>query len=133
MGLAVGDLVIAPLGPQVLMGVVSALKDAAGHNRPLKPILERREAPRLPKNHPGLPAMGRRRYAVDAPGQPLAISLRGARAPKARPERLIVATGPKPARDDAGSRAGAGRSRRARCQPASWPWRPESQRASSAA
>jgi primosomal protein N' (replication factor Y) (superfamily II helicase) len=97
MGLAVGDLVIAPLGPQVLMGVVSALKDAAGHNRPLKPILERREAPRLPQTTLAF-LQWAARYAVDAPGQPLAISLRGARAPKARPERLIVATGLSPAR-----------------------------------
>ena len=92
MGLQVGDLVIAPLGPQRLMGVVSALKDAAGHNRPLKPILELREAPRLPPNTLAF-LQWAARYAVDAPGQPLAISLRGARAPKARPERLIAATG----------------------------------------
>src|ERR1700722_10279191 len=92
MGLQVGDLVIAPLGPQRLMGVVSGLKDAAGHNRPLKPILELREAPRLP---PGTLAFleWAARYAVDAPGQPLAIALRGARAPRPRPERMIAATG----------------------------------------
>ncbi|HEX4198879.1 MAG TPA: primosomal protein N' [Caulobacteraceae bacterium] len=92
MALQVGDLVIAPLGPQRLMGVVSGLKDGAGHNRPLKPILELRQAPRLPAGT--LAFLGwAARYAVDAPGQPLAISLRGARAPKARPERLIAATG----------------------------------------
>ena len=97
MDLAVGDLVIAPLGPQRLMGVVSALKDAAGHNRPLKPILERREAPRLPANTLAF-LQWAARYAVDAPGQPLAISLRGARAPRARPERLIATTGTSVAR-----------------------------------
>ena len=70
MGLQVGDLVIAPLGPQRLMGVVSALKDAAGHNRPLKPILELREAPRLPPNTLAF-LQWAARYAVDAPGQPL--------------------------------------------------------------
>jgi len=37
-------------------------------------------------------------YAVDAPGQALAIALRGARAPKPRPERLIAATGAAPTR-----------------------------------
>ncbi|HEY5009431.1 MAG TPA: DEAD/DEAH box helicase, partial [Caulobacteraceae bacterium] len=97
MGLEVGDLVIAPLGPQRLMGVVSALKDAAGHNRPLKPILELRAAPRLPPNTLAF-LQWAARYAVDAPGQPLAISLRGARAPRARPERLIAATGASVAR-----------------------------------
>src|ERR1700722_13242576 len=92
MGLEGGDLVIAPLGPQRLMGVVSGLKDAAGHNRPLKPILELRAAPRLPAGTLAF-LQWAARYAVDAPGQPLAISLRGARAPRARPERLIAATG----------------------------------------
>jgi primosomal protein N' (replication factor Y) (superfamily II helicase) len=97
MGLEVGDLVIAPLGPQRLMGVVSGLKDAAGHNRPLKPILERREAPALPASTLAF-LQWAARYAVDAPGQPLAMTLRGARAPKARPERLIAATGLSPPR-----------------------------------
>src|SRR5580704_14384249 len=92
MGLQVGDLVIAPLGPQRLLGVVSSLKDGAGHNRPLKPILELRAAPRLPAGTLAFLHWAAR-YAVDAPGQPVAISLRGARAPKARPERLIAATG----------------------------------------
>ena len=81
MGLEVGDLVVAPLGPQRLVGVVAALKDGAGHNRPLKPILERRDAPRLPVATLAF-LQWAARYSVDAPGQPLAISLRGARAPR---------------------------------------------------
>ena len=97
MGLELGDLVIAPLGPQRLLGVVAALKDAAGHNRPLKPVLERRDQPRLPKTTLAFLAWAAR-YAVDAPGSPLAISLRGARAPLARPQRLVAATGVQPAR-----------------------------------
>ena len=97
MGLAVGDQVVAPLGPRRLVGVVTALRDAAGHNRPLKPVLERRDEAALP---PGTVAFVQwaARYAVDAPGQPLAIALRGARAPKPRPERLVAATGTAPAR-----------------------------------
>ena len=97
MGLALGDQVVAPLGPRRLVGVVVALRDGAGHNRPLKPVLERRAEPALP---PGTLAFVQwaARYAVDAPGQPLAIALRGARAPKPRPEKLVVATGATPAR-----------------------------------
>jgi primosomal protein N' (replication factor Y) len=97
MGLGVGDQVLVPLGPQRLIGVVVALADAAGHNRPLKPVLERRNEPPLP---PGALAFVQwaGRYAVDAPGQPLAMALRGARAPRPRPERLIAATGAQPAR-----------------------------------
>ena len=102
MGLSIGDQVVAPLGPQRLIGVVVALRDAAGHNRPLKPVLERRDEPALPPNTLAF-VQWAARYAVDAPGQPLAIALRGARAPKPRPERMVVATGaestrPTPAR-----------------------------------
>ncbi|HXQ45611.1 MAG TPA: DEAD/DEAH box helicase family protein, partial [Caulobacteraceae bacterium] len=92
MGLEVGDQVIVPLGPQRLLGVVAEVRDAGGHNRPLKPVLERREAPPLPATTLAFLSWAAR-YAVDAPGQPLAISLRGARAQKARPERVVVATG----------------------------------------
>jgi primosomal protein N' (replication factor Y) len=90
--LQVGDLVIAPLGPQRLIGVVAALRDGAGHNRPLKAILERRDETPLPEKTIAFLEWAAR-YAVDAPGQPLAIALRGARAPRPRPERVIVATG----------------------------------------
>jgi primosomal protein N' (replication factor Y) len=38
------------------------------------------------------------RYAVDAPGQPLAIALRGARAPKPKPQKVVVVTGVQPGR-----------------------------------
>jgi primosomal protein N' (replication factor Y) len=97
MGLLVGDQVVVPLGPQRLIGVVTGLSDASGHNRPLKPVLERRDEPPLP---PGALAFVQwaGRYSVDAPGQPLAMALRGARAPKPRPERLVVATGQAPGR-----------------------------------
>ena len=103
MGLQVGDQVAAPLGPRTLRGVVLALREAAGGNRPLKPLEARLDDPPLP---PGTLEFVQwaARYAVDAPGQPLAIALRGARAPKARPVKLVVATGapsarPTPARD----------------------------------
>jgi primosomal protein N' (replication factor Y) len=97
MDLAVGDYVVAPLGPRRLVGVVAALRDRAGHNRPLRPVLERRGEAALP---PGTLAFIQwaARYAVDAPGQPLAIALRGARAPRARPEKLVAATGLVPGR-----------------------------------
>jgi primosomal protein N' (replication factor Y) len=97
MGLQVGDQVAAPLGPRTLRGVVLALREAAGGNRPLKPVEARLDDPPLP---PGTLEFIQwaARYAVDAPGQPLAIALRGARAPKARPAKQVVATGLAPAR-----------------------------------
>ena len=97
MGLEVGDQVTVPLGPRLLRGVVTALRQALGGNRPLKPVAERLEEPRLP---PGALEFIQwaARYAVDAPGQPLAIALRGARAPKAKPVRVVDLTGVSPAR-----------------------------------
>ena len=97
MELAVGDHVAAPLGPRLMHGVVTDIRDGAGMNRPLKSVAEKLEGPPLP---PGTLAFVQwaARYAVDAPGWPLAIALRGLRAPRPKPERLIAATGKSPAR-----------------------------------
>ena len=97
MELVVGELVSVPLGPRQVSGAVIALKDAHGHNRPLKSVLARHAEPILP---PGALEFidWAARYAVDSPGQPLAIALRGARAPKPRPEKVLRATGVNPAR-----------------------------------
>lgn len=97
MDLKVGDQVAAPLGPNLLRGVVSALRDAAGHNRPLKSVQARLDDPPLPEKTLEF-VLWAARYAVDAPGVPLAIALRGARAPKAKPVRVVEATGLEPAR-----------------------------------
>lgn len=97
MALSVGDQVAAPLGPRTLRGVVVGLREAAGGNRPLKPLEARLEEPALPPATLDF-VQWAARYAVDAPGQPLAIALRGARAPRARPEKRITATGAAPAR-----------------------------------
>jgi primosomal protein N' (replication factor Y) len=97
MGLEVGDQVAAPLGPRLIHGVVTALREAAGGNRPLKPVEAKLEGPGLP---PGALEFIQwaARYSVDAPGQPLAIALRGARAARAKPERVVEVTGQAPGR-----------------------------------
>src|ERR1700761_6662577 len=97
MDLALGDIVAVPLGPRRVGGVVTGWRAGAGHNRPLKPILGRVDEPTLP---PGALAFidWVARYSVDWPGAPLSIALRGARAPKPRPERRLIATGQAPAR-----------------------------------
>ena len=97
MELGVGDQVAAPLGPRLLRGVVVGLREAAGGNRPLKPLEAILEEPRLPPRTVEF-VQWAARYAVDWPGQPLAIALRGARAPKPRPIRLLETTGLTPAR-----------------------------------
>ncbi|MDB5449151.1 MAG: priA, partial [Phenylobacterium sp.] len=97
MDLDVGDQVAAPLGPRLLRGVVVGLREGAGGNRPLKALDSRLDEPRLPANTLEF-VQWAARYAVDAPGQPLAIALRGARAPKPRPVRVAELTGLAPAR-----------------------------------
>lgn len=97
MGLEPGDQVAVPLGPRLIRGVVVQVRDGLGGNRPLKPVAERLDDPRLP---PGTVEFIQwaARYSVDAPGGPLAIALRGARAPKPRPVRVVDVTGVQPAR-----------------------------------
>ena len=97
MDLRVGDLVAVPLGPRVVKGVVTGLRQGAGGNRPLKAVAERLDEPPLPP--PTLEfVQWAARYGVDAPGLPLAITLRGLRAPPPRPRRFLVASGASPAR-----------------------------------
>jgi primosomal protein N' (replication factor Y) len=97
MELAVGEVVAAPLGPRMVRGVVTALRDGVGANRALKPVAGRIEAPPLPAQSLAFVEWAAR-YAVDQAGQPLAIALRGATAPKARPERVTLPTGKPPAK-----------------------------------
>lgn len=97
MALARGDQVAVPLGPRDAHGVVTQVRDAPGHNRPLKPVRGRVEAAPLPPATLAFVEWAAR-YACDFPGQPLAIALRGLRAPPPRPERLVVASGRAPGR-----------------------------------
>jgi len=97
MGLSAGDHVAVPLGPRVMRGVVERVREGAGGNRPLKPVLERLADPPLPEKTLAFVNWAAR-YAVDCPGWPLAIATRGLRAPKARAEKVMVATGKPPAR-----------------------------------
>jgi primosomal protein N' (replication factor Y) len=91
MALREGDMVAVPLGPRMVRGVVSGLRDASGGNRPLKPVAAHLDEPSLP---PGTLAfvLWAARYAVEVPGAPLAIALRGLGGARAKPQRRLVAT-----------------------------------------
>jgi primosomal protein N' (replication factor Y) len=97
MALALGQIVAVPLGPRTIAGVVVGLRDAVGGNRPLKPVADILDEPSLPARTIEFIEWAAR-YAVDSPGQPLAIALRGLRAPKPKPERRLVASGDTPPR-----------------------------------
>jgi len=79
LGLAVGDHVSVPLGSRAVRGVVVAIRDGAGVNRPLKPVLARLEDAPLPA---GVLAFvdWAARYACEPAGEALALALRGLRA-----------------------------------------------------
>jgi primosomal protein N' (replication factor Y) len=95
--LGLGDIVLAPLGPRVVAGVVVGLRDGAGGNRPLRALEGRFEAPALP---PGALAFIQwaARYAADTPGAALGMALRGLGSPPPKPKSLVVASGAAPAR-----------------------------------
>jgi primosomal protein N' (replication factor Y) len=98
LGLAVGDHVSVPLGSRAVRGVVVAIRDGAGVNRPLKPVLARLEDAPLPA---GVLAFvdWAARYACEPAGEALALALRGLRANPAPPERLVQPTGAEPKRE----------------------------------
>jgi primosomal protein N' (replication factor Y) len=91
MDLEVGSVVDVPLGRLISRGVVVDLRSGVGINRPLKPVLGRLEDPSLPATTLEF-VQWAARYAVDSPGLPLAMALRGLRAPRPKPERRLVAT-----------------------------------------
>lgn len=97
MALEPGDLVAVPLGPRQITGAVLSVREVPGLNRPLKPVLRLYDEPRLPPTTLEF-VQWAARYAVDAPGMALGIALRGARAAKPKPERVVVVTGRPPSR-----------------------------------
>jgi primosomal protein N' (replication factor Y) len=97
MGLQVGDQVAVPLGPRLMRGVVTALRDAAGHNRPLKPVEARLDD--APLGEGSLAFLDwAARYAVSPPGDVLSMVLRGLRHPRPRPITGLVPSGKPPSR-----------------------------------
>jgi primosomal protein N' (replication factor Y) len=95
--LAVGDQVAAPLGPRTVRGVVTALRDAHGMNRPLKPLSAKLEEAALPAGTLAFVEWAAR-YGVQAPGEALAMALRGAGHAPPKPDRRLVLTDARPAR-----------------------------------
>src|SRR5579863_8336402 len=80
LALSVGDQVVVPLGPRLVRGVVTDLRDGEGVNRALKAVEARVDDPPLPARTLEFIAWAAR-YAADSPGRPLAMALRGLTAP----------------------------------------------------
>jgi len=97
LGLSVGEQGVAPLGPRLVRGVVVSLRDGTGGNRALKPVAARLDDPPLPPRTMEF-VLWAARYAVDAPGRPLAMALRGLGAQPPAPRRRLAITGVAPSR-----------------------------------
>ena len=95
--LSVGDQVAAPLGPRVVRGVVTALHEREGVNRPLKPLAGRLEEAALPLGALAFIEWAAR-YACQPAGEALSMTLRGLRSPPPKPLRRLAASGSAPAR-----------------------------------
>ena len=95
--LAPGDHVVVPLGPRRLPGVVAHVREQAGSNRALKPVLARVDAPPLPLSTLAFVEWAAR-WALAPPGDVLAIALRGLRAAPPKPGRTLRPTGASPAK-----------------------------------
>ena len=90
MDLDRGDMVAVPLGPRITRGVVLSLADGAGSNRALKAVAARLEDPPLPPHTLDF-VLWAARYAVDVPGAPLAMALRGLNGPRPKTRKQLVA------------------------------------------
>lgn len=97
LNLKVGDQVVVPLGPRLIRGVVSGLRDGTGHNRPLKAVQAIVDDPGLPPSAVEF-VQWAARWTLSSPGDPLAVALRGLRAPRPRALKVLRPTGVLPAR-----------------------------------
>jgi primosomal protein N' (replication factor Y) len=94
---APGDHVAVPLGPRTVRGVVTAVREGRGVNRPLKPMAALLDDRPLPAGTLAFIDWAAR-YGCQPPGDALAMAIRGAGHAAPRPERVLVLTARRPAR-----------------------------------
>lgn len=87
-----GDQVAVPLGPRLMRGVVSEVRETTGSNRRLKAIDHVLEDPRLPERTVDFVEWAAR-WTLSAPGEMASAALKGLRAPRPRPERRVRRVG----------------------------------------
>jgi primosomal protein N' (replication factor Y) len=83
-----GDQVAVPLGPRLLRGLVSEVRETTGSNRRLKPVEGRLDDPSLPERTLDFLEWAAR-WTLSPPGEMAAAALKGLRAPPPRPERRV--------------------------------------------
>ncbi len=90
--LARGDQVAVPLGPRLMRGIVSEVRETTGSNRRLKAVDSRLEDPALPERTVDFIEWAAR-WTLSAPGEMASAALKGLRAPRPRPERRVRRVG----------------------------------------
>jgi primosomal protein N' (replication factor Y) len=95
MGLAIGEIVVVPLGPRTVIGAVVGIREGAQGSRRLREVKGRFDSPPLPARTLDFVAWASA-YAADAPGAALAIALRGlgASRPTRKPDLLVASAAP---------------------------------------
>jgi primosomal protein N' (replication factor Y) len=95
LALRAGEVVVVPLGPRRVAGVVVGVRDGAGGNRRLREVIGRFDAPALPPRTLEF-VQWASDYAADAPGAALAITLRGLGSPRPidKPTLLVATEAP---------------------------------------
>ncbi|GAD58575.1 helicase PriA essential for oriC/DnaA-independent DNA replication [Brevundimonas abyssalis TAR-001] len=102
--LAPGDHVAVPLGPRLVRGVVSEVRETTGSNRRLKAVDHRLDDPPLPPRTLAFVEWAAR-WTLSPPGEMAAMAVKGLRSPPPRPERRVRRVGDRvparatPARD----------------------------------
>jgi primosomal protein N' (replication factor Y) len=103
LALSIGDVVVVPLGPRRIIGVVVAIGEGARGTRRLREVIGKFDSPSLPPRTLEF-VQWASDYAADAPGSALAITLRGLGSPRpVEKTPMLVATGV-PARPTAARR-----------------------------
>lgn len=103
--LARGDQVAVPLGPRLMRGIVTEVRETTGSNRRLKAVEAKLDDPRLPGGVVDFVEWAAR-WTLSPPGEMAATALKGLRAPRPRPERRLRRVGDRvPARPTAGRTA----------------------------
>jgi primosomal protein N' (replication factor Y) len=83
-----GDQVAVPLGPRLMRGIVSEVRETTGSNRRLKAVEMVLDDPRLPPGTVDFVEWAAR-WTLSAPGEMASTALKGLRAPRPRPERRV--------------------------------------------
>jgi primosomal protein N' (replication factor Y) len=92
LDLARGDQVAVPLGPRLMRGIVSEVRETTGSNRRLKAVEQRLIDPPVPAGALDFVEWAAR-WTLSPPGEMAALTLKGLRNPAPRPERRVRRVG----------------------------------------